>query len=312
MTDQQQHDQEQQPTHTYRAAQMLTEQWPPKLRGRAPFWRPKAPAEIKGAHVPVFNWMAPDADPGAPTATLDINGAFLAAAASAVFAHGAVEYRGRQPIKAPGLYQITAHGWTESGMPSPLGTQPREDGRIWVAHPTAILLEELSEDGWWPEVEVHDAVTADTSCRLRSWTTAVKADRTSALHRRELLRQDVQRGVLDPDATDLADAEADYQAIKDGYAIAVQLMRGPGEGGKVKSKMYRPDWYATIHAQHAASMWRKAWRTYLAGCGPVAMRDVDTVTWRSDHLAALLEEPRRIPYDPSGVSLGAFKIKSEE
>lgn len=296
----------------YRAMHMLTEMYPPKVKGRLPYWRPKAPAVLRDLHVPVFNWERQGCDcDDDDTVTMDLNGAYLAAASSATFAHGALDVEGPVPIKAPGVYLITAHGWPNGELPSPLGTQPQGAARVWVAHPTAILLDELSREGYWPEVEVHDAYTAATSCRLRPWTTAVTADRDNALKRRALVAADVVAGLADHQ--DVEAAELDYQAIKDGYSIAVQLMRGPAEGAKTKSKVYRPDWYATIHAQHAASMWRKAWRTVLAGWGPVAMGGVDTVTWRTQDLAEIQMRPvPLLRVDPTGHQLGAFKIRPGE
>lgn len=284
----------------YRAMAMLTEKYPPKVKGREPFWRPKAAPVSDAVRLPSWSWdrsELPDAVRPGETVTMDVNGAFLAACSSAPFAHGQLGNEWQRDLSMPGLYLIDAHPWTNHEIVSPLGQQPFEDDRVWVAQPTVKLLDQLSREGYWPAVEVYDAWTS-TSCRMRRWTDAVQIDRASALKSRA--------------AGDAYGAEL-YEAIKDGYSIAVQLMKGPAEGAPVKSSVRRPDWYQTVHAQHAASTWRKAWRSVLAGHGPVSMGTVDEVTWTVEDLAALqLRSEPVFRVDDTGLTIGAFKVKPEE
>lgn len=291
----------------YKAMAMLTTTHPPKVKGREPYWRPKAAPISDAVRLPVWSWDRSEL-PGAvhPTdiITMDVNAAFLAACSSAPFAHGQLENTWPRDLSAPGLYLIDAHPWTNFEIVSPLGQQPLEDDRVWVAQPTVKLLDQLSRDGWWPAVEVHDGWTS-TSCRLRRWTDAVQADRAAAI---------TARAAVDPrDAEAYAAAQAHYDAIKDGYSIAVQLMRGPAEGAAVKSSVRRPDWYQTVHAQHAASTWRKAWGSVLAGHGPVSMGTVDEVTWTVEDLAELQMRAKPVfRVDDTGLTIGAFKVKPKE
>lgn len=288
------------PLPKYRALHMLTDEFPPTIKGRPPYWRPKAAPCSDDVRLPRWGWELPTiGDTVRPddTVTLDVNGAYLAACSSAPFAHGALARGFSMDLSLPGLYLVDVHVWQEQQLCSPLGEQPFTSDRVWVAQPTVKLLDQLSIGGYWPEVVVHDAWTAD-ACRLRRWTDAVRADRTAAL----LARSDGVEGAAEK-----------YEAIKDGYSIAVQLMRGPAEGAKVKSPVRRPDWYQTVHAQHAASTWRKAWASVLAGHGPVAMGSVDEITWTVEDLAEL--QMRNTPVfrlDHTGVQIGALKVKPQE
>lgn len=285
----------------YRALDMLTER-APKIRGREPFWRPAQPTCTKSVFLPAWSWQRADyAEFGQEQRiTLDVNGAYLAAASSAVFAHGALIHDAGPGVQAPGYYQITVHPWTRTDIVSPLGTAHIPGDRVWVAHPTALLLQQLSlgEEPSWPSLDVHDAWTATETMRLRRWTEAVQIDRLLAI-------QDRAAGV--------EGAAQRYKDIKDGYSIAVQMFRGPAEGEKTRSKILRPDWYATVHAQHAASTWRKAWNALLAGCGPIRMGSTDAITWPVDAFAELQFRSKPIiRIDSTGETLGAFKVRTEE
>lgn len=286
----------------YKALHMLTDMFPPTVKGRPPYWRPKAAPISDDVRLPVWSWERPliggtcATDPN-DTVNLDVNGAYLAACSSAPFAHSALTNDFPRDLSAPGLYLVDVHPWQEGEIVSPLGEQPFTDDRTWVAQPTVKLLDQLSVDGYWPKVVVHDGWTA-SSCRLRRWTDAVQEDRTAALRER---------------AAGVEGAAEKYEAIKDGYSIAVQLMRGPAEGAKTKSSVRRPDWYQTVHAQHAASTWRKAWNAVLTGHGPVAMGSVDEITFTVedlDLLMALGKPPFRL--DATGEQIGALKIKRDE
>lgn len=294
---------------TYKAMDMLTGEHTPTLKGRPPFWRPKAPTVMGEVRLPTWDWERPRFDDRPPVpddelVSLDINAAFLSACSSGVFAHGALEHTGDASLLRPGLYLIDAHPWQEAEIVSPLGMQPLDDDRIWVAHPTALLLDKLSRDGFWPGLQIHDAWTSATSCRLRKWTDAVKQDRADVIR---------ARAQTTPGSAARIEVDARYKAVKDGYSIAVQLMKGPAKGAKAKSEVRRPDWYATVHAQHAASMWRKAWSTVLAGHGPVAMGSVDELTYTADDLRELQFRAEPVlKIDPMGITLGTLSVKEPE
>lgn len=286
---------------TYRAADMLTGSHAPKIKGREPYWRPVAPPICDQVRLPRWAWERHDLAGHHPDdlISMDVNAAFLAACSSAQFAHGALSAdHWDGTLNKPGLYLVDVHPWQEAEIVSPLGDQPLTDDRAWVARPTAVLLDWLSLNGYWPQVTVHQAYTSKEACRLSRWTTKIRDDRAAVLARRL--------------AGDPA-AEADYQAIKDGYSIAVEMMKGPAEGQPAKGSMRRPDWYLTVHAQHASSTWRKAWNTILAGHGPVAMGHVDEITWTMDDLRELqMRSEPVVRIDPTGVQIGALQVKSEE
>lgn len=287
----------------YRAMHMLTGEFAPRIKKRDPFWRPKAAPCSDKVRLPLLTWTRPriPAQPvwtDADLITMDVNAAYLAACSSAQFPYGQLENAWDEDFKRPGLYLVDAHPWTNPELCSPLGTQTLRDHRVWVAAPTVKLLNELSVEGWWPPVVVHDAWTSHP-VGLRKWVEAVKADRNTALMARQA------------DAAYTPGDYDDYEAIKDGYAICIQTMKGPREGDPPKSSMKRPDWYQTVHAQHAATLWRKAWNTVLAGHGPVRIGSKDEVSWLLNDMEALIMAPMRpvIRIDPTGTLLGAFKVK---
>lgn len=296
------------PRPLYRALDMLTDTYAPKVKGRPPFWRPRAAPCADQVRVPAWSWTRPDLDPEAELVTLDVNAAYLAALSSATFAHGALVQDRAPDGRAPGYYLVDVHPWQDPRMPSPLGLQPADGTRVWIAHPTLEVLQALteSEEGYWPEVRIHDAWTSPTSCRLRNWTTVIRNDRAAAVRARTAA---AGRG----DEAAYADADADYEAIKLGYSQAVQLMRGPQEGEKTKSSVHRPDWYATVHAQHAANMWRRAWNTVHIGHGPAWMGATDSIQWTADDLHAIrVRCAPMLKIDLTRESIGTLKIRDDD
>lgn len=285
-------------TSLYRALAMLEGPYVPKLNGRAPYWRPPV-AKIDRVHTPAGSWAA-EVEAGTPLVDLDTNGAYLAAASSADFAHGGLAHTGplQQSEGNPGYYLIDAHPWQLSPhIVSPLGPTELPD-QVWVAEPILTLLQQLAGDGYWPQVTIHDSWTCHQSVRFRKWTDRISADRRAYLE------------ALDADGTDEFAADM-YESVKLGYSQAVQLMRGPAEGDPVKSAVRRPDWYDTIHAQHWASRWRKAWNCHLAGHPAVYIGAVDELTFTVDsfnHLMMSAKPPFRM--DGTGIRLGAFKVKA--
>lgn len=292
------------PRFTYRALSKLENEHMPLLRRRSPYWRPRPAAPWRDVHLPGWNWVHPDyrTDLNMDLTLLDANGAFVSAASSAGFAHGALDHTGALsgPGTLPGCYRIDSHAWSDPRIVSPLGTAELP-AKIWIAHPTLELLQQLSEAGYWPEVRIHDSWTCQDTVRLRSWATAVNNDRAAAI-------RDIETAYRLGTEAEQEEADAWYEAVKTGYSMAVQLMRGPADGQSVKSAVKRPDWYDTIHAQHAASTWRKVWKCVERGYIPVMMGSVDEVVWDTQDFQDI-QADGLLKLDQSGIQLGAFKIK---
>jgi hypothetical protein len=289
----------------YRALSMLENEYTPLLRRRAPYWRPRPATCHRDIHLPAWNWVHPDYSPelGMDLTVLDAIGAFVSAASSAAFAHGALDHTGALTDfdKLPGYYRIDSHAWSDSRIVSPLGSAQLPD-KLWVAAPTVELLMQLSAEGYWPGVRIHDSWTCPDKVRFREWATAVNNSRAAAL-------RDVQDAEANGSEAEQAEAHEWYEAVKTGYSMAVQLMRGPADGGTVKSAVRRPDWHDTIHAQHAASTWRKVWKCVAeGGYNPVMMGSVDEVVWDTQEYGEIVNRGL-LKVDQSGVQLGAFKVK---
>lgn len=301
---------------TYGALSLLEGECAPTLRGRAPYWTPKPPLVTRQVWSPAWSWRQNRKwQPGAEITTLDVNAAYLAAASSVTLAHGALlPVRGGGDFanyyaKSPGFYMIDFHEWMAGLVVSPLGGITRGDladhTHMWVAHPTLELLDSLSRDGYWPEVEIRAAFICREKVSLRKWAEKVRDDRAAVINR-----------MLDNPADD--DARARYEEIKTGYAVAVQMLltppdkKGtPPEQRQKKNRAYRPDWTMAIWAQHAANTWRKAWRAALVGCSPVAMGSVDELTFlREDFEELGCAERTPFRLDNTGQTLGSLKVKS--
>lgn len=268
----------------------------PTLHRRPPFWRPKPPPAAERCHVPNWNWEAPRAIlAGTPMVDLDVNAGYLSAASSVAVGHGALDHTKTRPHRSPGgkpmpgYYLVDAAYWGRyADIVSPLG-DVAEGEAVWITQPTLLLLEALEEEGHWPGTTVLDSWTADKSVRLRTWTTYLAQWRNTLI--------DQGKGPV-------------YEDFKTAYSSAVSMML-TGE----KCATRRPDWSHAIVAQHAANTWRKAWRAWQAGHGPVRMGDTDELTFTSADYVALAElahdNPKRTTFrmDQSGKSLGSLKIK---
>jgi len=278
---------------TYRALDMLIRTHAPKVTGRVPFWRPVPPPVTPRVLVPVWFWERTPASGEDPLCVLDANGSYLSAASSVEVAHGQLARSGRRQFDRtlPGYWLVDAHEWGLGHMVvSPIGTSSRgrEDGRIWLTTPTVQLLAHLTDEGFWPGIDVYDSWTSRARCRLRAWAGAVQTDRVHAL--------------------DQGDADL-YERIKLGYSQAVTMM-----GAEGKSLLHRPDWALTIRAQAAASCWRAAWGAWLTGVPPVAMRRVDELVFPRAAVARwwnawLAGQPTPVRVDALGRALGTFKVK---
>jgi hypothetical protein len=295
----------------------------PKIRKLPPLWCPEFRGDlanvVRTAVAPTWSeWSGVLTLPfGTPMVSLDVSGAYIAAASSAWFAHGQLEHTGpgqarwRHPSgdPMPGYYLIDRHYWGYSGdLASPLGHAAlRRDTatamrRIWVTAPTLVLLEQLVELGHWPDATVYDSWTGANRCRLNGdrkrpgWTDIIRDYRAHFI-----ATGDTAAG----------------EALKFGYSQAIEMLNTPPdprgtpreERGK-KNVAYRPDWYAAIHAQHHATLWRKMWHCVLAGSGPLSTGGVDEVVFTDLQLVKWLRHPKApFSVDPSGTRLGTLKVK---
>ena len=295
----------------YRALDMLHRSHAPKLSGRPPFWRPKAPECTPRVQVPSWAWHRPlTSDDGQFLTILDANGAYLSAAASVEVAHGTLVHTGGIQFdrSLPGYWLVMAHPWPcWDRIMSPLGGRPgarrgSTGSAVWLTTPTVRLLEQLVDHGQWPDVEVLDSWTDERSIRLRTWASAIRRDR-EAVHVRTC-------PTPNRDATCCA-PHAQEARIKEGYATAV-VMLGQQH---TKSPIYRPDWMNAIRAQSAASIWRKAWGGLMQGYALVAAGHVDELVYPRRQAIELWSKARAglpvpVRIDTSGIALGGFKVKA--
>ena len=250
---------------TYRALDMLTRTYAPKVTGRVPYWRPVPPPVTSLVVVPTWYWERKPAITEDPLCVLDANGSYLSAATSVEVAHGQLA-RLLRAVDLPARANLL-------------------DLACRTGYPTVQLLQHLTDEGYWPGVDVRDSWTSRTRCRLRGWSGAIAHDREKALAQ--------------------GDTEL-YDRIKLGYSQAVTMM-----GAEGKSLLHRPDWSMAIRAQAAASCWRAAWAADLAGHSPVAMRRVDELVFPRYAVASWWSSGGTTPVrvDTTGRRLGTFKVK---
>lgn len=286
----------------------------PKKHHQEPFWNPTdIPAPLRSIHkacrIPALGWnrwSEEEIPEGTALRNIDANAAYLSAASSADFAHCALERLGAMSSESairPGYYLVDAHPWQLGCPGSPLGMQHLRESRVWVAQPTYLLLRDLTyganwgaPGGHWPDCTIYDSWTAD-QCRFTDWTNVIRDVRKTFIEYGE---------------------RPAYEALKTGYSEAVQMWYTPHDPKgtppaerKKKNKAYRPDWYRTVHAQHAAKMWRCAYLASLANRPPVAVGGTgiakDGMTFVEDDLRAVLALPKApIRLDETGAQLGTF------
>ena len=293
-------------TPVYRALDLLLNEHAPVLRRRAPDWAPRPPACWREVHTPAWSWDHPAYTPDMePSLTyIDAIASYVSASSSASFAHGALEHTGALPGEGtrPGYYLVDDHTWQNDCIVSPL-CMAELGARVWIAQPTLEVLQKLARTGYWPQVVIHDSWTCADTCRMRAWATSVNNTRCAAL-------RDLQDAMISGSETEQAEAHDYYEnVIKLGYARAFQMMLGPGTDG-AKSKVRRPDWYHTVHAQAAANTWRATWKGIDAGRAPMRMGSIDEIAWlTSDFHALTRPDDPRIKMDNSGFQMGAWKVK---
>lgn len=293
----------------FAALRVLERQAPPLLYGHQPYWRAPVTPASRNVFIPSWNWTSDHRElpEGDEPITLDINGAFLAALGSVQVAHsqlhhtGEIDAWGLNPRGVlPGYYLIDTFQWAfDATIVSPLGNSARlkNDGQIWVAHPTLVLLLELLAEGVIGHVIISDSFTAERRCDFREWNKRLKVARNGLLD--NIAKADTEDAI--------AAAKLRYRAFKEGYGAAFSMML-TGE----RCQTRRPDWAHAVYAQHAATSWRKAWR--FSTVGPLlAMGEVDTITvLRADLQKAVLSPKPPVKLDPSGRLLGHLKEKEQD
>jgi hypothetical protein len=289
----------------------------PVKHHQPPLWIPKMDDTLRGVvavtHIPTINWGPKDPEAevpeGMPLVELDANGAFVAAASSATFAHCALEHTGPLDLETgtvpPGYFLVDAHAWQLGAPGSPLGAgRPKltAEGRVWVPHTVYSVLRDLTHgakwgaiSGHWPDATVYDSWTAD-ACRFTDWANVVRDTRAAAK-----LGGDVALG----------------ERIKTAYSQAVQMWgtkpdpKGtPADKRKKKNMAYRPDWYAALRGQHAMNMWRRAYQCTILGHAPLRVWDTDRILMQEHDLLAVLGRdtpPNPLRLDETGLGLGTFK-----
>lgn len=268
---------------------------------------------VQVAHVPTLNWGPKDPEAavpeGTPLVAIDANGAFVAAASSARFAHCALENTGPLDLTTgaipPGYMLVDYYDWHGGAPGSPLGAnRPKltAEGRIWVPHTVYAVLRDLThgakwgaQAGHWPGCDVYDSWTADP-VPFTAWANVVRDARAAA-------KRTGDRALV--------------ERTKTAYSQAVQMWSTPPdpkgtplEKRKKKNKAYRPDWYAALRGQHAMNMWRRAYQCTLLGHPPLKVWDTDRLLMREHDLLALLRrdtQPVPIRLDETELSLGTFK-----
>lgn len=277
----------------------------PRRFDREPYWRAPITKPSQNAYIPVWNWHGiHDLPEGSEPLILDANGAYIAAAGGVKIAHshlspsGAVYYPLAPREVNPGYYLIQVPHWAFSGtIVSPLGDSSRlqTEDRVWIAHPTLVLLLELLEEGALGELVIEDSYTASATTDFRKWVAHLKDVRLEILD---------AMGQAQTDATQEALLDR-YDRFKEGYSAALSMML-TGE----KCQTRRPDWVHAVYAQHAATMWRKGWRWTLTGRPLLSMGHVDELVVLADDLEEIMSRAKPpFRFDDTGRTIGAMKVK---
>ncbi len=272
-------------------------------RRSLPYWRPRLPGMLFAAHVVTgYNWSR--ASYTGPATVLDRSGAWIAGASSVEVAHGELVHAGDADFGGrPGYYQLGVHPWREQArLPHPLGYVRPGTDTVWVPAPTVALLADLVRQGRWPDVTVLDSYIGD-GARLTEWTGHVNALRKHAI-------------------TIYGRASDQYADVKINFGQSMSLMLGHLDDDRRRSwkcKAARPDWTHHIQAQASATLWRwaDACRHVAPELAPIAVRNVDELVVPRAAVEILTTTPRPgglkpLTIDPTGCTLGTFKIKDVE
>lgn len=269
--------------------------------GKAPYWRPQQPDPIDLVRVAAsMSWQRPYTG---EVVVLDRSGAWISAAASVDVAHGALEHTGTDYTAGhPGIVKTEVYPWLEAGVPHPIGpgAETMIGAQVWITTDRHKLLADLARHDRYPEPVVLDSYSSEHKARLDKWAAYVQSVRVPAIrvHGRD---------------------SEQYAAVKIAFSQAIALMlgnRAPGQPRTWKCDVHRPDWAMAVQDLAACNLWRVADRCRAAGVAPVALRNTDELVLPADKgglLDSLSEGDKPIiRLDPSGVTLGTFKIKSWE
>jgi len=283
----------------------------PRLNSRQPYWAPNMPSTFYnlGTLIPEWNWK--DGRTHANTVTTDKNGAWFSAASSVILPHGVLENTGDIPFNRDlaGYWLIEVDPWAHKDkLVSPLGNRKHPQS-FWVTTPTLILLDELTDQDVWTGYKIHGSWTTTKTVRLNNRTDGGGWANKMRDHRTAILDGLWKQGM----SSDQIHHHSTYEGFKRAYAKAWETIAtgNNSPGGERGHRIYRPDWFHTMKAHHAANMWRSAWKCHQRGFSPVAMGAVDELTFRLSDWEAM-EAPNTtspLKIDQSGKALGHFKIK---
>ncbi|TQL14682.1 DUF927 domain-containing protein [Streptomyces sp. SLBN-134] len=276
----------------------------PFLRRTSPRWQPERPAVIDAVRV-MDGWSWEREDYDGEVVVMDRNGSWPTAVSSVRVVHGEFEHTGAVEdltgqAPAPGYYKVRVYPWTETDLPSPLGSETVGEER-WITGTRMHLLADLAAAGRWPDASASDSWTG-TAVRLSSWAHLIGECRRYALetHGRE---------------------SGAYDAVKEAFGQSMGLMYGSldGDGASMRRKWNcrsrRTDWVHAIKDQASATIWRTADKVRQLGDGmaPVSLRNVDELVLPAAALAAATEGDRpALRLDDSGTQFGTWKVKGTE
>ncbi|MEV8435710.1 DUF927 domain-containing protein [Streptomyces chartreusis] len=276
----------------------------PFLRRTSPRWQPERPAVIEAARV-MDGWSWERENYDGEVVVMDRNGSWPTAVSSVRVVHGEFEHTG--PVDdltgqapAPGYYRVRVYPWTETDLPSPLGSETVGEER-WITGTRMHLLADLTAAGRWPDASASDSWTG-TAVRLSSWAHLIGECRRYALetHGRE---------------------SGAYSAVKESFGQSMGLMYGSLDDTagvtrrKWNCRSRRTDWVHAIKDQASATIWRTADKVRQLGDGmaPVSLRNVDELVLPAGALAAATEGERpALRLDDSGTQFGTWKVKGTE
>ncbi|MET7575564.1 DUF927 domain-containing protein [Streptomyces sp. NPDC005492] len=274
----------------------------PFLRRTSPRWQPERPAVIDAVRV-MDGWSWEREYEGEVT-VMDRNGSWPTAVSSVRVVHGEFEHTGAMEdvtgAPAPGYYKVRVYPWTETDLPSPLGSETVGEER-WITGTRMHLLADLAAAGRWPDASASDSWTG-TAVRLSSWAHLIGECRRYALetHGRE---------------------SGAYEAAKEAFGQSMGLMYGSLDDTagvtrrKWNCRSRRTDWVHAIKDQASATIWRTADKVRQLGDGmaPVSLRNVDELVLPAGALAAATEGERpALRLDDSGTQFGTWKVKGTE
>ncbi len=199
--------------------------------------------------------------------------------------------------KLSGWWLIDVPPWNDARMPDPAGRGPL---RRWVTTPTAVLLQELADQGLSGGFDVLDSYTGRGRRLFRGFA--------------EMIESGYQ-------ATKLTDPPVASALKMAGAREVIGLMNT----GAAKFSTHRPDWHGAVIGLARANLWRKLHRVGLQeGRWPyapplvewdtgrngqprrLATVDTDNVWYGSDNADPIAAAPRSFVL---GDRLGQFKHK---